>query len=99
MICIGEYLDSFEGLFEGEGHATTDDEGVDFSDKIINQLNLIRNFCPTENGQEWSFRFLECFSKVFKFLLHKEPRSPLREINPDHRRMSTMCGSKGIVYN
>jgi hypothetical protein len=91
-------LDTLEGLFECECHTTTDDESVDFSDEIVDQLDLIGDLGSTEDSQERTFRFLKRFGKVLKFLLHKESRSTLRQVNSNHRRVSTVSSSKRIIY-
>jgi hypothetical protein len=68
----GGYLDSFEGLFEGEGHATADDEGVYFGDEVVDQLDFIGHFCTSEDGEEGAFRLFKCFGKIFEFFLHEK---------------------------
>jgi hypothetical protein len=93
-----EYLDSIQGLLERKCHTTTDDEAVDLGDEVIDQLNLIGNFCASENSQEGTFRTFEGFGKVIEFLLHEETRGTDRKINADHGRMSTMSSSKGIIW-
>ena len=92
------YLDTLQGLFECECHSTTDDESVDFGDEIVDQLDLIGDFGTSEDGQEGTFRVLEGFGKVVEFFLHEESGRTLREINPDHGRMSTVRSPKGVVY-
>src|SRR5271156_2129530 len=79
-----EYLDTLKSLFEGECHSTTDNQSIDFCDEIVNQLNLIGNFCTSENSQERSLGFLEGFGKVLEFFLHKESGSTFREFYSDH---------------
>jgi hypothetical protein len=91
-------LDSIQGLLECECHTATDDEAVDLGDEVIDQLNLIRDFCASEDSQEGTFGAFEGFGKVIQFLLHEETRGTDWEINADHGRMRTMGSSKGVIY-
>ena len=92
------YLDTLQGLLECECHSTTDDESIDFGDEIVDQLDLIRDFGTSKDGQEGTFGVLEGFGKVIEFFLHEESGGTLREVNTDHRRMSTVRSSEGVVY-
>jgi hypothetical protein len=61
-------------------------------------LNLIRDFGTSKDGQEGTFGVLEGFGKVIEFFLHEESGGTLRKVNTDHRRMSTVRSSEGVVY-
>jgi len=92
------YLDTLQSLLECERHSTTDDESIDFGDEIVDQLDLIRDFSTSKDGQEGTFGVLEGFGKVIEFFLHEESGGTLREVNTDHRRMSTVRSPEGVVY-
>lgn len=92
-------LDTFQSLLECKGHASTDDESVYFSDKVINQLNLVRHFSAAEDSQKRTFGLFEGFCKVFELLLHEKPTGTLREVHSYHGRVSTMSSAESIIYN
>ena len=53
-----------EHLLEGEGHATADDEAVNFGEEIVNQLDLIGDLRSAEDSQEWSLRIFQRLREV-----------------------------------
>lgn len=91
-------LYTLQSLFESEGHTSTDNKSVDFSDEVVNQLNLIGNFCTSKDGQERTLGFLEGFCKVFEFLLHEKSGSTEWKVNSDHGGVSTMSGAECIIF-
>ena len=91
------YRDVFEGLFEGESHASADNQRVDLVQHVLDQLNFVRDLGTTEDGQEGTFGVLEGLCEIFEFLLHEETGSTLGELNSDHTRVSTVSGTESIV--
>ena len=46
------HLDALQGLLEGEGHAAANDELVHLVNHVLDQLDLICDLGPAEDGQE-----------------------------------------------
>merc|ERR1719474_1125316 len=44
---------------ECEGHTTSDYHFINFVKHVFNQLNLVSNFCSSENGKEWFLRVVQ----------------------------------------
>lgn len=103
------YLAAIQDLLEGKGHTATDNHGVDFIEKVFDQLDLIRNFgtitsdrplnkiLPSQNGQERLFGGIQCLGEELQLLLHQEAGDLVREIDTNHGAVGAMSGSKGIV--
>lgn len=64
---------------------------------VINQLQLIRNLCAAQNRQKRPLRVLQRFRKVLQLLLHQEPSGPLLQLDTDHGRVRSVCGSERVV--
>ncbi|KAI6777240.1 hypothetical protein HG530_001185 [Fusarium avenaceum] len=82
--------DVLEGLLEGEGHATADDEGVDLVKEVVDELDLVGDLGTTEDGKEGALRLLEGLGEVLKLLLDEETGSLLGEVDTDHGGVSTV---------
>lgn len=91
--------DVLEGLLEGKGHATADDEGVDLVQQVVDELDLVRDLGTAEDGKEGALRRLESLGEVVELLFHEEASSLLGEVDTDHGRVGTVGGAKGVVYN
>lgn len=91
-------LDVLEGLLEGEGHSTSDDQAVDLGQQVVDQLDLVRDLGTSQNGQEGALGAFQSLSKVLKFLLHQEAGSLLGQVNTNHRAVSTVGSSESVVY-
>lgn len=90
-------LDVVNGLLEGESHTATDDEGVDLIEKVVNELNLVRDLGATKDGKEGSLGVLKSLGEELELLGDKEASGSLGEIDTDHRRVGSVSGSKGVV--
>ena len=92
------YGDVLEGLLEGEGHATADDERVDLVEHVLDQLNLVRDLRTAEDGEEGALGVLKSLGEVLELLLDEEARGALRQLDTDHRRVRTVRSAKGVVH-
>lgn len=89
--------DVLEGLLEGEGHATADNEGVDLVKEVVDELDLVGDLGTTEDGKEGALRLLEGLGEVLKLLLDEETGSLLGEVNTDHGGVSTVSSAESVV--
>lgn len=90
-------LNTVEGLLEGEGHATADDQGVDLVEEVVDQLDLVGDLGTAEDGKEWSLWVLKGLREVLELLLHEETGGLLWEVDTDHRAVRTVGSSEGVV--
>lgn len=86
-----------EGLLEGEGHATADDEGVDLVEQVVDQLDLVGNLGTAENGEEGALGRLENLGEVLELLLHEETGGLDREVNANHGGVGAVGSAESIV--
>lgn len=86
-----------EDLLEGEGHATTDDEGVDLVQHVFDKLDLVGNLGTTEDSKERSLGALENLGEVLELLLHEETSGTLGELNADHGGVGSVGGSEATI--
>mmetsp|Transcript_4296 Transcript_4296/g.10553 ORF Transcript_4296/g.10553 Transcript_4296/m.10553 type:complete len:294 (-) Transcript_4296:55-936(-) len=91
-------FDVVHSFLEGVRHTTTNDHHVYLVQEVHNQLDLIRNLGTTKNGKERTHRFVECLGKVGELLVHEQTSSTLRKIHTNHRTVSTVSSTKGIVH-
>jgi hypothetical protein len=89
--------DVLEGLLEGEGHATADDEGVDLVKEVVDKLDLVGDLGTTEDGQEGALRVLEGLGEVLKLLLDEEAGGLLGEVDTDHGGVGTVGSAESVV--
>src|SRR2546423_425675 len=89
--------DIFQGLFECECHPTTDDQTIDFPKQVVNQLDLVRDLCTTEDCKEWSFGVLKSLCEVVEFFLHEKARRLLWQFDTNHGAVGTVSGPKSVV--
>ena len=88
------------GLEECVGHAATDDEDVNFIQKVSDDADLVADFSAAENGDERPLRVAQHLAQVLQFLLHEQPRRRLLYEAGDSDRggMSTMRRSKSVIH-
>ena len=91
-------LDVLKGLLEGESHTTGDDQGVDFGEKVVDELDLIRDLGASKNSEEWALGALQGLGKVVELLLDEETGSLLGEVNSDHGAVGTVGGSESVIF-
>jgi hypothetical protein len=91
-------LDIFEGLLEGEGHGSGDDQTVDLREEVVNQLNLVGDLGATENGEEGTGRALQSLGEVLELLLHEETGSLLGEVHADHGAVGAVSSTESVVW-
>lgn len=89
--------DIFQGLFEGKGHTTSDDEGVDLVKHVLDELDLIGDLCTTEDSEEGAFGRFESLGEVLELLLHEETSSALRKLDTDHAGVSTVSSTESVI--
>lgn len=92
-------LDVLQGLLEGEGHATGDDQAVDLGQQVVDQLDLVGDLGTTKDGQERARGALKSLGEVLELLLHEEARGLLGQVNTDHRAVGTVGSSERIIWN
>lgn len=66
-------------------------------EKVLNELDLVRNLGSTEDGEEGLLGRLEDLGKVLELLGHEETSSLLGKVDTDHGRVGAVSGSKGVV--
>jgi hypothetical protein len=64
---------------------------------VIDQLDLVLNLGPTQDGQKRPLRALQSFGEKLQLLLHQEPCGTFRQLDADHGRVRSVGGSKGVV--
>ena len=89
--------DTLEGLLEGEGHATADDQGVDLVKEVVDELDLVGDLGTTEDGEEGALRLLEGLGEVLELLLDEETGGLLGEVDTDHGGVSTVSSAESVV--
>lgn len=90
-------LDVLKGLLEGERHATGDDQAVDFGEKVVYELDLVRDLGASKDSKERTLGALQGLSKVVEFLLDEETSGLLGELNSDHGAVGTVGSSESII--
>lgn len=58
---------------EGVCHATADDERVAFVEKIVDDVELVGNFCAAENRNERTNGVFDCIAKEFELFSIRKP--------------------------
>ena len=53
------------GLDEGVGHAAADDEGIGFGQKVLDDVELVRDLGAAEDGDEGSLRVFDRIAEIF----------------------------------
>ena len=91
-------LDVLEGLLEGEGHGSGDDQAVDLGEEVVNELDLVGDLGATEDGEERTSRALKSLGEVLQLLLHEETGGLLGEVNSDHGAVRTVSSAESIVW-
>ena len=91
-------LHVLEGLLEGEGHTTANDEAVDLAEKVVNELDLVRDLGTTEDGKERTLGLLESLGEVIELLLDEEAGSLLGEVDTNHGAVSAVSGTESVVW-
>jgi hypothetical protein len=89
--------DTLKSLLEGESHSSSNDQGVNLGDKVVDQLDLVGDLSTSEDSEEGTLGVLESLGEVLKLLLDEESGSPLGEVNSDYGRVSTVSSSESIV--
>lgn len=91
-------FDVLKGLLEGESHTTGDDQAVDFGEKVVDELDLVRNLGTSEDSEERALGAFQGLGKVVEFLLDEETGSLLGELNSDHGAVGTVGGSESVIF-
>ena len=73
-------LHAFEHLFESEGHAAADDDLVGLVEEVVDERDFVRDFRPTEDGEQRARGVVEHRGKGFEFLLHEKARGLHRQV-------------------
>ena len=74
-------------LEEGVGHAAADDHLVHLVDEVLDELDLVGDLGPAEDGEEGVLGRREDLLEVVQLLLHQEPCRALVESLAQHRAM------------
>jgi len=90
-------IDSVHLLEESECHAAANDHLIDLVEHILNELNLVFDFCASQDDELRLLWMLEDPSEAFKLLLHKISCSSDLMIDTDHRRVCSVCSPKCII--
>ncbi len=90
-------LDTLKSLLEGECHTTGNDQAVDLGEKVVDQLDLVRDLGASEDSEEGALGRFEGLGEVFEFLLHEETGGLLGKVDTDHGAVGTVGGTEGIV--
>jgi len=91
------YLDVLKGLLEGEGHASSNDHGINLVHQVLDQLDLVRDLGASQDGQEGLLGLLQDLGKELELLGHQKTSSTDGQVNTDDGRVGTVSGTKGIV--
>lgn len=83
---------------ESEGHATTNDHLVDLGKHVPDELDFISHLGSSQNDTEGSLGALEGLGEVLQLLLHKEASGSDLVVDTNHRGMSSMGCSEGVVH-
>lgn len=70
---------------------------TDLVEQVLNQLNLVRHFGATEDGEERPLGRLEHFGKVLELFRHEQTGSLLRQVDSDHGRVGAVSGAERVV--
>lgn len=88
-------------LDEGVSHATADDERVALVEKIVDDVELVGNFCAAQNRNEGTDGIFDCVAKELEFLLNQETadRNGSKTVLNDacRRGVSAVSGAECVV--
>ena len=81
-------------------HRTADDEAIDTVQKILNHVELVGHFRPTEDGNQRTLRRLQDSSEILELLFHQQACRRLGNVMRDafHRGVSAMGSSECIIH-
>ena len=87
------------GFEEGEGHPAADDEHVNFTYQIADDVDLVADLGAAQDGDKRPLWMLQRFAQVLEFLLHEKPGGGLLHKlgYADGGGVSPMCRAEGIV--
>ena len=87
-------------LQEGESHAAADDQGIALLKQIGDYIQLIRNLCAAQDGNEGSYRVLNRIAQEVDFLLHQvADNSGINQLcHANVGAVRSVSGTESVVY-
>lgn len=71
--------------------------GTHLVEEVLDELDLVRDLCAAEDGEEGPLGLLEDLGKVLELLGHEEPGRLLREVDADHGRVGAVRRPERVV--
>ena len=87
-------------LEEGVRHRAADDQPIDFSEQVLDHLDLVRHLGAAEDRDERALGRFERVPEILQFLFHQQPGRRARQRLRDrfNRRVRPMRRAKRIVH-
>jgi hypothetical protein len=75
----------------------TDDHLVDLVEEVHDELDLVRDLCPPEDGEEGPLGIVQGLAEVLELLLQEEAGRAHGELHADHGRVGAVGSAEGVV--
>ncbi len=87
------------GFFEGVGHAAADEHDIGDFHQVLDDFDLVADFCAAENGDEGTRGIGDGSAEVGEFLFHQQAGGGLPDeaSDADDGGMGAMSGAEGIA--